>query len=31
MHCHRNYEFVDVDQLVADFLAAVRKRRKHND
>ncbi len=35
-HCHIDgsehpYKFVDVDQLVADFLAAVRKRREHND
>ena len=35
-HCHLDgsehpYEFVDVDQLVADFLAAVRQRRQRND
>jgi hypothetical protein len=32
-HCHKNsketaYKFIDVDQLVSDFLAAVRSRRK---
>ena len=25
------YPFSDVDQLISDFLSAVRKRRKHND
>jgi len=35
-HCHLDgketpYPFTDVDRLVADFLAAVRKKRAKND